>query len=79
MVKLENISRTGDVITCDAFVEDCKEAIQLTFNVTDNVLKAGTLPEGYEWCTAHLRMAKYALEEISESNSAEKRRTIMWY
>lgn len=78
MIKLENINRKGNTITCDAFVEDCEEVIPLTFNVADGSMKSGALPKGYEWCTAHLRMAKRTLKKIAETNSDEKRRTIMW-
>lgn len=79
MVKLENISRKGNTITCDVFVEDCKEAVSLVLHTTDGAIEAGTLPEGYEWCGTHLWKAKNALKEIAETNLDEKRRTIMWY
>lgn len=32
MVKLEQIKREGDVISCIAFVEDCEIPIKITLN-----------------------------------------------
>ena len=78
MIKLENINRKDNTITCEAFVEDCEEMIPLTFSISDGSMKSGTLPEGYEWCAIHLRMARKALKKIAETPSNEKRKTIMW-
>ncbi len=79
MVKLEQISREGESITCTAYVEDCKEPVRLEFHIPDGEMQNTPLPSGYEWCRAHLSHAKKALGEIARKETPETRRTVMWY
>ena len=79
MVKLKQISRGGKYITCTAYIEDCKEPVELTFHTPDELMQNTPLPQGYEWCTSHLLHAKKALKELSQKELPETQITIMWY
>lgn len=78
MVKLEQVKREGDVISCIAFVEDCEIPVKITLN-TAGEMTADELPEGYDWCDSHLAHAERALSEMLETGKVEPRSTIMWY
>jgi len=78
MVKLRQIKRNGDSITCNAFVEDCAEPVKLIFNILDGSIQNSPLPKGYEWCTAHIRHAGAHLEQMAKAAEIPEQRNIMW-
>ena len=77
MIKLKNIHEISGNIVCDAFVEDCDRPVSLTLNLKNGQILGVTMPEGYEWCTAHIGHAKQYLLSAQPDLPAEK--TIMWY
>lgn len=79
MIKLQKIVRTNDIITCEAFVEDCAKPLNLVFDVKSGEFKSYTMPKGYEWCKSHIHHAKNYLASIMKKSEIPSERTIMWY
>ncbi|MBQ2823353.1 MAG: hypothetical protein IJF18_02110 [Oscillospiraceae bacterium] len=79
MIHLNKIVKEKNNITCIAFVEDCKQGVQLSLNITTQELEEISLPQGYEWCTAHIWHAKQYLISLIGENIVPESRTIMWY
>ena len=79
MIRLKNINKNGNTITCEAYVEDCRESIQLEFNITKQTLSAEPLPKGYEYCKMHITHARRHLEKMAETGEIPPERLIMWY
>lgn len=79
MIHLNKIMKEKNNITCTMFVEDCKQGVQLSLNITTQELKEISLPQGYEWCTTHIWHAKKYLISLIGENSVPENRTIMWY
>lgn len=78
MIKLKEIKRNSGFITCKAYVEDCKEAISLSFDISASMLNKVSLPQGYDWCTSHILHAKDYLMEIASKETIPDNHTIMW-
>lgn len=79
MIVLKNITRTNSCIVCDAYVEDCKQAVHLSFDESKLVLGSYTLPNDYEWCINHIMHAKKYLVSIAGKPIESQTHTIMWY
>lgn len=79
MIKLKEIKRNSGTITCKAYVEDCKEAISLSFDISTSMIKDVPLPQGYDWCDSHISHAKDYLMEIASKETIPDNHTIMWY
>lgn len=80
MVKLTDIARMGDVIKCNAYVEDCKEPIPLVFRIKDRSYDRFDLPTGYEYCDWHILIyAKRFLEQAINMEDIPREKLIMWY
>ena len=79
MVKLKQIEKNGDQITCIAFVEDCKEPIEIIFHIPDGSVQNSPLPAGYEWCRSHIYHAQSALEKMAKEGEFPENWNIMWY
>ena len=75
MIKLKNIQKKVDCVTCDAYLEDCETAAPLKLNTKSGVLADYHLPDGYEWCKSHIGHAKNFLL----SSKLPKETVIMWY
>lgn len=79
MVKLEQIKRDGDYITCTAFLEDCKEPVQLVYSVQNDAVQYEALPSGYEYCVSHIGHIRSALQRMVKEGKIEPQKAIMWY
>ena len=79
MIVLKNIARNSTRITCDAYVEDCKQAVSLVFDEKLKELEAYSLPDGYEWCVDHIMHARKWLSSLDGKPIEKSTRTIMWY
>lgn len=79
MLGMENIKREKDCISCTAFVEDCKQGIQLSVTKNGSLKEEITLPEGYEWCKNYISRAIRFLMSLWDEESVPERKTIMWY
>lgn len=79
MIKLTQIKKQGNFISCYAFVEDSKTPFELVYNVELDEVEPYELPKGYEYCKAHVRMAKYFFRKKIESENLPTEKLIMWY
>lgn len=80
MILLKNIKRKDNVITMDAFIEDCAEALPLIYDVQKQDFQPYVPPKGYEWCRGHVAHAKWNLQKILKNNEElPEMRHIMWY
>lgn len=78
MVKLEQIKKIDDLITCTAFVEDCKEPVEIVFRISDGSIQSSPLPKGYEWCRGHIQYSRFVFEKMVQEGKYPEKRTIMW-
>ena len=79
MVKLEQIKKDGDHITCSVFFEDCNEPVRLVYSISDDIVQYEPLPEGYEYCVIHINHVRHALRSMAEDGRIEPKKTIMGY
>lgn len=79
MVKLKQVEKDGDAITCVALVEDCAEPIRVVMNVADGTFQHSPLPKGYEYCASHIGHARRALERMVKDGKIVSETTVMWY
>lgn len=78
MIKLKNIVKDDNIISCDIFPEDSVSCGSLFYDIVENSVKSYELPAGYEWCKKHIVHAKNALREMVDSNQIQKEKLIMW-
>ena len=80
MIRLKNIEKKDNIITADAFVEDCNISVPFVCNTENWKLEECVLPVGYEDCGGPLVMAKHCLKRLLENNEElPKERLVMWY
>lgn len=80
MIRLKNIKREGNEITCDAYVEDCAQAIPFVYHIDTEENDPVVYPEGYEDCTSHIGHARWFFQEtLEKGEELPQQRTIMWY
>ena len=79
MIILTEITRNNGCITCVAYVEDCKQRIDLSFSESKAEFDRFDMPENYEWCKSHIAHAKKYLKSLIGNNIAPSEKTIMWY
>lgn len=80
MIKLKNIEKIENVITADAFIEDCPISVPFVCNTDNWELKEYVLPVGYEDCDVHMAMAKQCLKRLlCENGILPRERLVMWY
>ena len=76
MIQLKNIRKSSNRIFCEAFLEDCATPVSLELDPEKEEFREVRLPDGYEWCKAHIRQAKWYL--LSAKNDLPHERLIMW-
>ena len=54
MIKLKQIEKNDNVITCYAYFEDCTKPVKLSLCVDSGKFQNYKLPTGYEWCESHI-------------------------
>lgn len=79
MVRLKNLKVTDLFATCDAYVEDCDTPVFLKFDYKSKKLDNYTLPQGYEYCSSHIKYVQNYLEKIKSIENVPSEHTIMWY
>lgn len=79
MVRLKNIKVNDFCATCDAFVEDCDTPVFLKYDYKNQRLNDYKLPQGYEYCSSHIKHAQNYLETIINKENVPNDYTIMWY
>lgn len=78
MIRLKNIRKQNSIITCDAYIEDCKEPVTFSMNADDPESFSVELPEGYEWCKSHVFCAKRFLASLANAERIPEQKTIAW-
>jgi|GEM_PF-2084917 len=80
MIRLKNVKRQDNIITMDAFVESCEEALPLILDVQKQDFEPYVFPKGYEWCTSHVAKAKWKLlRMLDNGEELPEKLCIMWY
>lgn len=80
MIDLRNIQRKNDIVTCDAYLENCKEALPLVFHMETKQFEEFAFPQGYEYCASHIAHARRNLIKLLESGEPlPSKKLIMWY
>lgn len=75
MIRLENIREKDDIVKCDFYPENSKNAGTLKFSRKNNSVEA-CYPKGYEYCTSHVN---HALRFLKSNFDLPTQHTIMWY
>lgn len=79
MIKLMQIKREENKITCKALIEDCEIYTPLSYDIPSMTFDDYSLPEGYEWCDIHIHHAKRFFSSILKNGEdLPESRTIMW-
>lgn len=79
MVKLKNIKKNHDLISCDFFPEDAKTPGNIVYDAAKDEIVSCGYPEGYEWCDNHLSHAVDFLASVSKNDNLPEIKLIMWY
>lgn len=79
MIKLKKIKKNDNLITCEAFVENCKQAMPLIYNIKKGELEEYEFPDGYDYCDSHISHARRYLRSIANSDNIPENKLIMWY
>ena len=79
MIRLKNIVRDGDTVTCDIIPEDSKNAGTLTVDLQKEDIAAYSLPPGYDDCKIHIRHACTAIIQDIKAGKLPPKRLVMWY
>lgn len=78
MIRLLNIVRDDECITCDFVPEDAETAGEMSVDLKTGEVQY-TVPEGYEWCKSHVSRAIRTLQELACEEKVPQKKTIMWY
>lgn len=79
MVKLKNIKKNHDLISCDFFPEDAQNPGHIEYNIANDEVINCDYPEGYEWCDSHLSHAVDYLSSVANDDKMPESKLIMWY
>lgn len=79
MIRLIQITKADNKISCLAYVEDCETPIKLVYDIDKDEMQPYQLPNGYEYCTTHIRMAATYFRDKIAGEGYPKERLIMWY
>lgn len=66
MIRVENIKRENNIITCTALIEDCQEELPLVFDVVKRDFKPFVFPKGYETCSMHIAYVRRFFDKSLE-------------
>ncbi len=78
MIRLVGITKTESKVVCDAFVDGCKTAMRLVFDLDSMELEPYTLPKGYEYAEYHTVFARRAIREMIDAGEFPESKLIMW-
>ncbi len=80
MVKLRNIERHENNVTCDAYLESCSVPVKLVYDIKKRTFEEFDYPKGFDYCTEHICMVKWFIEDTLKANALfPTDKTIMWY
>ena len=78
MVHMNNITRTEEEISGDAFVEDCTEAVHVVFNRKTKEFSYA-LPKEYSYCTEHIMFVMQFFEQNENNPYLPDKKVFAWY
>lgn len=79
MIKLKNIVRKNNIVTCDIFPEDSKNPGTIVYDINKSDIQEYRLPKGYEWCKNHIAHASRAIKEMIKAEDTQSEKTVSWY
>ena len=79
MVKMVNIEKRNGIISCDIYPEDSTMAGSIMVDLKTQKVVSYTLPDGYEDCSMHVRMAKNKLLKLSNEIKIPENYLSVWY
>ena len=79
MIRLTQIKKDKNNISCLALVEDCTIPFKLIYDIMSEEFQPYELPKSYEYCKSHIAHARRELERISKEEILPQERLIMWY
>lgn len=79
MVRLRNIKRNNEIMSCEFIPEGSSECGTLVINTESKKIESCLFPSGYEWCKSHVSHAADYLIEIASDEMIPEQRTLMWY
>ena len=74
LVSALNEAESGSTVTMTG-----DATIASTYDVKNDVLAHGDIPEEYWWCSGHFSYAKRELKRMVESGVFRESTTVMWY
>lgn len=79
MIRITEITRNGDSLSCKAFVENSEEAVTITIDPEGELIEEYVLPKDFSWCTEHIAHAIKYLKSLWNEPSVPREKLIMWY
>lgn len=77
MVNIKNIEKNNDIVKCEIYPEDSKEAGTLSVELSTEKYQY-ELPAGYEWCENHAAHAAREIVAMNRDGELPKEKRIMW-
>lgn len=78
MIKLRNIRRINNIISCKILPEDAISFGSLVVDVSNYRIIDYDLPEGYKWCINHVHHAAEALYRMASTNEITTEKNVIW-
>lgn len=78
MIKLKNIKRINNIISCKILPEDATSYGSLVVDVSTRSVMDYDLPDGYKWCKNHIYHAAEALYRMGLSNDIPSEKNVVW-
>lgn len=80
MIRLKNIKKNHNKITCTAFLEDCGTPVCLTFDCVKREFEDYRLPEEFTGRRIYIAMARRYFERVLQGTvKMQEEKLIMWY
>ena len=78
MIKLRDIRRINNIISCRILPEDATSFGSLVVDVSNHSIMAYDLPDGYKWCINHVHHAAEALYRMDSTNIITTEKNVTW-
>ena len=79
MVTLRNIKKNHEIIECDFYPENCKEAGHIVVNTNTRKVISKVLPKGYEGSISYASHAFFKLLDLVGEEKFRDKYVVMWY
>ena len=78
MIKLRNIRRKNNIISCIILPEDATSFGSLVVDVSKHSIVDYDLPDGYKWCVNHVHHAAEALYRMASMDIITTEKNVTW-